>query len=72
MSKKIVVQPGDRFIKHGNPPSTWLVDQTLEYPDIPPHVRLIEQGGNHRTVTVALSALLDNRSYVQAQGAMDP
>jgi hypothetical protein len=64
MSKKPTVHSGDLFVKHGNPPSYWVVDQTLEYSDIPPHVRLIEQGGNHRTVTVALSALMDGRSYL--------
>ncbi len=63
MPKKLPVTTGDRFVKAGNPPSHWTVDRTLEYPDIPPHVRLVEQGGNHRTITVALSALLDQRSY---------
>ncbi|WP_157879214.1 hypothetical protein [Pararhodospirillum photometricum] len=67
MSRKTVVHPGDRFMKPGNPPSIWHVDQMLEYPDLPPHVRLIELGGNRRTVTVALSALLDGRLYSPVQ-----
>ena len=36
---------------------------SIEFPDLPLHVRLNEQGGNERTVTVALSALLDTRQW---------
>ncbi|GEO82048.1 hypothetical protein [Pararhodospirillum oryzae] len=72
MSKKTVVHPGDRFVKPGNPPSQWQVDQMLEYPDLPAHVRLIELGGNRRTVTVALSALLDGRLYAPSQTQPPP
>ena len=63
MPRKYVVNPGDLFRKTGNPPSRWIVDQAVDCQGMPPHVRLVEQGGNHRTVTIALSALLDPEVY---------
>ncbi|MBR7158670.1 MAG: hypothetical protein IKD08_03190 [Alphaproteobacteria bacterium] len=62
--EKITVQPGDAFIKVGGIDSVWKVDRILEYTDLPPHIRLIENGGNNRTATVALSALMDTKSWL--------
>ena len=56
---KFPVQPNDVFQKASGLTSKWLVERVIEFPDLPLHVRLNEQGGNERTVTVALSALLD-------------
>ncbi|GHU01527.1 hypothetical protein FACS1894186_4410 [Alphaproteobacteria bacterium] len=56
------VKIGDIFLKVGKVGSHWVVDRIMEYPDIPAHVRLVEQGGNERTVTVALSTL-DNAKF---------
>lgn len=60
---KYPVQPNDIFQKASGLTSKWLVERVIEFPDLPPHVRLNEQGGNERTVTVALSALLDPRQW---------
>ena len=60
---KYPVQPNDVFQKASGLTSKWLVERVIEFPDLPPHVRLNEQGGNERTVTVALSALLDPRQW---------
>lgn len=60
---KYPVQPNDVFQKASGLSSKWLVERVIEFPDLPLHVRLNEQGGNERTVTVALSALLDPRQW---------
>lgn len=60
---KSPVQTNDVFQKASGLSSKWLVDRVIEFPDLPLHVRLVEQGGNERTVTVALSALLDPRQW---------
>ena len=60
---KVPVQPNDIYQKASGLSSKWLVERIIEFPDLPLHVRLNEQGGNERTVTVALSALLDTRQW---------
>lgn len=60
---KSPVQPNDIFQKASGLTSKWLVDRVIEFPDLPLHVRLVEQGGNERTVTVALSTLMDQRQW---------
>ncbi len=60
---KVPVQPNDVYQKASGLSSKWLVERVIEFPDLPLHVRLNEQGGNERTVTVALSALLDTRQW---------
>lgn len=52
------VQPGDVFRKIGTYGADWVLERVIEYPDIPPHARLIDQGSG-RTMTVAISMLLD-------------
>ncbi len=61
--QKFPVQPNDVFQKASGITSKWLVERIIEFPDLPLHVRLQEQGGNDRTITVALSALLDPRQW---------
>ncbi len=60
----ISVNPGDIFVKNDRVISRFVVDRLLTYTDIPAHVRLIEQGGNERTVTVALQTLLDEKYWL--------
>ena len=60
---KVPVQPNDVYQKASGLSSKWVVERVIEFPDLPLHVRLNEQGGNERTVTVALSALLDTRQW---------
>ncbi len=66
---KFPVQPNDVFQKASGLTSKWLVERVIEFPDLPLHVRLNEQGGNERTVTVALSALLDPHQWRQIESA---
>ena len=66
---KISVQPNDVYQKANGLSSKWLVERIIEFPDLPLHVRLNEQGGNERTVTVALSALLDTRQWRPVKSA---
>lgn len=69
---KCPVKVGDIFQKAQGLTSKWIVDRVIEYTDIPLHVRLIEQGGNERTQTVALTALLDPHQWkaVQISGSV--
>ena len=68
--QKSPVQPNDVYQKASGLSSKWLVERIIEFPDLPLHVRLNEQGGNERTVTVALSALLDTRQWKLVKSAM--
>lgn len=61
------VQPNDVFQKASGLPSKWIVERIIAFPDLPLHVRLIEQGGNERTVTVALPTLLDERQWKECR-----
>ena len=63
-------QPNDVFQKASGLTSKWLVERVIEFPDLPLHVRLNEQGGNERTVTVALSALLDPHQWRLVESAV--
>ena len=67
---KFPVQPNDVFQKASGWTSKWLVERVIEFPDLPLHVRLNEQGGNERTVTVALSALLDPHQWRLVESAV--
>ncbi|MBR1777262.1 MAG: hypothetical protein IJ752_01590 [Alphaproteobacteria bacterium] len=67
---KSPVQPNDVYQKASGLSSKWLVERIIEFPDLPLHVRLNEQGGNERTVTVALSALLDTRQWKPVKTAV--
>ncbi|MCQ2914435.1 MAG: hypothetical protein MJ247_04500 [Alphaproteobacteria bacterium] len=60
---KCPVNIGDTFQKAQGLSSLWVIERIIEFPDLPLHVRLNEKGGNERTVTVALSALLDPRQW---------
>ena len=59
------VNSGDPYVKNDRVPSIWIVDRILSV-YTPTHVRLIEQGGNERTATVALETLLDERYWKKA------
>ncbi len=56
------VAPGDVFLKVGTYSGQWVVQRILEYPDIPPHARLVERNGT-RAITMALTALLDPSNF---------
>lgn len=56
------VKPGDTFYKVGTYRVDWVVERLFDYPDIPRHARLIDQKSG-RTMTVALSVLLDTEAY---------
>ncbi len=56
------INSGDAYVKNDRVPSVWIVDRVLSV-YTPPHVRLIEQGGNGRTATVAVNTLLDEKFW---------
>ena len=58
------VQPGDIFRKIGTYGANWVVERLFDYPDIPRHARLVDQGSG-RTMTVAFSMLLDPEAFKQ-------
>lgn len=66
---KFPVQPNDVYQKASGLSSKWVVERIIEFPDLPLHVRLNEQGGNERTITVALSALTDARQWKLVKAA---
>ncbi|OAN50201.1 hypothetical protein A6A04_01985 [Paramagnetospirillum marisnigri] len=56
------VGPGQIFRKIGTYGADWRVERVFDYPDIPRHVRLVDQGSG-RVMTVALSMLLDPEMF---------
>ncbi|MCW9035658.1 MAG: hypothetical protein OQK35_04075 [Alphaproteobacteria bacterium] len=63
---KVAVQPGDQYVKEGTPPTQWTVERILDFPNTPQHVRLVRkrnEATNTRTITVAMSALLDKKFF---------
>ncbi len=63
MTKEDELKSGTIYQKVDGFLSKWMVDKVFHYDDIPDHVRLIEQGGNERTVTVALTSLTDIKQW---------
>ncbi|GAB6053512.1 hypothetical protein JCM17960_23320 [Magnetospira thiophila] len=61
--KREDITQGDVYVKSGTSQTRWAVERMFEYTDIPPHVRLVSQGDRNRTITVALSALLDGKQF---------
>lgn len=57
------LEQGSVFVKNDKVPSTFVVEKVLDFSPAPMHVRLKEQGGNGRTVTVALETLLDEHFW---------
>lgn len=57
------IRPGDWFLRKSAPPTRWSVERIIEFPDMPPHARLVREDG-HRTITVAVSVLRDTGQYV--------
>jgi hypothetical protein len=62
------IQIGDVFRKIGTYGADWVVERLIDYPDIPRHARLIDQGSG-RTMTVAVSMLLDPDAFALVRKA---
>ena len=62
-STDLKLERGSIFVKNDRVPSTFIVDKVLDFSPAPMHVRLKEQGGNGRTVTVAMETLLDEHYW---------
>lgn len=56
------IEPGDVFHKLGTYGANWMVERLFDYPDIPRHVRLVDQTSG-RTMTVAATMLLDPECF---------
>ena len=61
------VRPGDKYIRNGNPPTTWLVDRVMNFDNHPPHVCLVRDD-TIRTITIALSVLADKQQFRRLDG----
>jgi hypothetical protein len=61
------VEVNDRFMKVtdvlDDTRNIWLVSHKLDLAGLPPHVRIIDERAPQRSLTVAVSALLDKRLY---------
>lgn len=62
------LQINDLIIKSGNPPSRWRVEQFLDFPGLPKHVRLKNEEAETNTVTLAVSALLHSKQFKLISG----
>ena len=62
-ARNLKLEQGSIFVKNDRVPSTFILDKILDFSPAPTHVRLKEQGGNGRTVTVALETLLDEHFW---------
>jgi hypothetical protein len=56
------VQPGDRYLRDGNPSSLWVVVRVIDREGLPPHAVLAQEGSS-RTITLAVSALADGQQF---------
>lgn len=62
-----LVHPGDKYLRPGNPPSIWVVGRLIDRPDHPLHAVLVQEGYS-RTITVAVSVLVDERQFRKVDG----
>lgn len=67
------VETNDRFMKVTevleDTRNVWLVSHKLDLAGLPPHVRLVDERAPQRSLTVAVSALLDKRLYHRLESA---
>ena len=61
------VRPGDKYIRNGSPPTTWVVDRVMNFDTHPPHVRLTKVN-SMRTITIAFSVLADKQQFRRLDG----
>ena len=69
---KTSIQPGDRFLRAGNPPTAWIVERIMEMPDMPPHVRLFREDRPTQTLFIGISVLDDTKQFRQLTGEGTP
>ena len=60
---KTSTQPGDRFLRAGNPPTVWVVERIMEMPDMPPHVRLFREDRPIQPLFLGISVLEDTKQF---------
>lgn len=67
MFSKPTVRVGDRFVKVGQfQTAVWIVNKIFQLPAEPPHARLGKEGDHYESITVSLSALMDQRLFKRA------
>ncbi len=57
------VRPGDRFVKVGKFATEWIVQELLDFPNLPPHLHIVEAGSTRRALTFSVSAVLDRNLF---------
>lgn len=67
--KKNNVLPGAGYFKTEAPTTTWIVSRFLEFPETGQHVQLYQKDHPRRTLTVAVSALLDKKMFRATEAA---
>ncbi len=60
---KTQIQPGDRFIKVGNPDTVWIATRLIELPNLPIHVYLTNERDDLEMQTLSEVALEDRKLY---------
>ena len=60
---KAHIQLGDRFIKTGNPDTTWIATRLIELPNLPTHVHLMNERDDLEMQTLSEVALIDRKLY---------
>ncbi len=58
--------PGDRYLRLGNPSAIWMEERLIDHFGQPLHVRLVEEG-HKRSITIAVSVLADERQFRQIE-----
>ncbi len=63
--RKNGIEPNDRFVKtDGKFKTIWVVTQIVEFKNIPPHARMIQQGDTSRGYrTISTEVLVDPAFY---------
>ena len=66
------IRPGDRFVKAEDKKVVWVVDRVVNFPDLPPHLRLRIEGENKHIRTFSVSAVLDGRLFQKVKSVTAP
>ena len=67
--KKTGILPGTWYFKIEAPSTLWIVSRIIDFPKAGRHVQLYQKDHPPRTLTVAVSALMDHRMFRTANAA---
>ena len=58
---------GDRFQRPGGAKPAYRVIQLIEFPKHPPHVMLMSENPDRRTITIGAEVLMDHRQWLPVE-----